>query len=567
AQQTEKGKQKTRITGYSEGAQSGWHYLTAFGGNISICFILFEGLCLQHDSLTQSYLINNLFFVSGLCTVLQVTFGIRLPILQGGTFSLIIPAMTLLNLPEMKCPDWSQNATLVKASSPEFTEVWQSRMRTLQGSIMVASLVQILVGFSGLIGFLMRFIGPLTIAPTVSIIGLSLYDTAGDKAGSHWGISAMTAVLIILFSQYLRSIPIPVPAYSKTKKLHRSNFFLFQKMPVLLGILLSWLICHLLTVSKILPSDNNQYGYEARTDVKGNVLSEASWFMIPYPGQWGMPSVSLAGVFGMIAGLICSMIESVGDYHSCARLSGACRPPKHAINRGIGIEGIGSLLAGAFGTGNGTTSFSENVAVLGITKVASRRVILMSGFFMILIGMLGKIGAIFSTIPTPVIGGMFMVMFGIIAAAGISSLQATDMYSSRNIFVFGFSLFSALVIPNWIMKNPEVLSTGMIKVDQVLQILFTTRMFIGGFFGCFLDNTIPGSKRERGLLDHEGDDEDLREKVYGLPFGLSSRLQSRPWVRYIPFCPSEDHSCPEKAEDTIMSQRRLSKHSIVDEML
>uniref|UniRef100_A0A672HMT7 Solute carrier family 23 member 2 n=1 Tax=Salarias fasciatus TaxID=181472 RepID=A0A672HMT7_SALFA len=546
------------------------HYLTAFGGNISICFILSEGLCLQHDSLTQSYLINNLFFVCGLCTVLQVAFGVRLPILQGGTFTLVTPVMALLNLPEWKCPAWSQNATLVNASSPEFTEMWQSRMRTLQGSIMVASIVQILVGFSGLIGFLMRFIGPLTIAPTVSLIGLSLYDTAGDKAGSHWGISAMTAVLIILFSQYLHSIPVPVPAYSKTKKLHRSKFFIFQNMPVLLGILLSWLVCYLLTIYNVLPSDNNRYGYEARTDMKGNVLSEASWFMLPYPGQWGMPSVSLAGVFGIIAGLICSMAESVGDYHSCARLSGACRPPKHAINRGIGIEGIGSLLAGAFGTGNGTTSFSENVAVLGITKVGSRRVILISGFIMILVGMLGKIGAIFSTIPTPVVGGLFMVMFGVITAAGISSLQATDMHSSRNIFVFGFSVFSALVIPNWIMKNPEVLNTGVKELDQVLQILFTTHMFIGGCFGCFLDNTIPGTKRERGLFVHE-DVEDMsniseREKVYNLPFGLSSCLQSRPWARYIPFCPSEDHSCPEKAEDNTTSQRRGSERSIVDEV-
>lgn len=63
------------------------------------------------------------------------------------------------------------------------------------------------------------------------------------------------------------------------------------------------------------------------------------------------------------------MIESVGDYHACARLSGAPPPPRHAINRGIGIEGIGCLLAGAWGTGNGTTSYSENVGALGITKV------------------------------------------------------------------------------------------------------------------------------------------------------------------------------------------------------
>lgn len=79
--------------------------------------------------------------------------------------------------------------------------------------------------------------------------------------------------------------------------------------------------------------------------------------------------MSLAGVVGILAGVISSMIESVGDYHACARLSGAPPPPKHAINRGIGIEGIGCLLAGAWGTGNGTTSYSENVGALGITKV------------------------------------------------------------------------------------------------------------------------------------------------------------------------------------------------------
>ncbi|GLD59646.1 solute carrier family 23 member 1-like protein [Lates japonicus] len=345
------------------------HYLTAFGGIISIPLILSEGLCLQHDSLTQSRLINTIFFVSGLCTLLQVTFGVRLPILQGGTFALVTPAMAMLSMPEWKCPAWTQNATLVNTSSPVFIEVWQSRMRMLQGSIMVASLLQILVGFSGLIGFLMRFIGPLTIAPTVSLIGLSLYESAGAKTGSHWGISAMTTVLIILFSQYLRRIPIPVPSYSKTKKLHTSKFYIFQIMPILLGIAVSWLVCYLLTIYDVLPSDPAQYGYLGRTDVKGNVVNDASWFTFPYPGQWGVPTVSLAGVFGIMAGIICSMAESVGDYHSCAKLSGAPPPPKHAISRGIGVEGLGSLLAGAFGTGNGTTSFSENVAALGITKV------------------------------------------------------------------------------------------------------------------------------------------------------------------------------------------------------
>lgn len=89
-------------------------------------------------------------------------------------------------------------------------------------------------------------------------------------------------------------------------------------------------------------------------------------------GQWGTPTVSAAGVFGMLAGVFASIIESVGDYYACARLSGAPPPPKHAINRGIGMEGIGCLLTGALGSGNGTTSYSENIGAIGITKVNKR---------------------------------------------------------------------------------------------------------------------------------------------------------------------------------------------------
>lgn len=61
----------------------------------------------------------------------------------------------------------------------------------LQGAIIVASCFQIFVGFSGLIGFLMRFIGPLTIAPTITLVALPLFDSAGDEAGQHWGIAFM----------------------------------------------------------------------------------------------------------------------------------------------------------------------------------------------------------------------------------------------------------------------------------------------------------------------------------------------------------------------------------------
>jgi len=71
----------------------------------------------------------------------------------------------------------------------------------------------------------------------------------------------------------------------------------------------------------------------------------------------------------MMAGVLASTMESIGDYYACARLSGAPPPPTHAINRGIAVEGVGCILAALWGSGNGTTSYSQNIAALGITRV------------------------------------------------------------------------------------------------------------------------------------------------------------------------------------------------------
>uniref|UniRef100_A0A663MTH0 Solute carrier family 23 member 1 n=2 Tax=Athene cunicularia TaxID=194338 RepID=A0A663MTH0_ATHCN len=513
------------------------------GGLVAIPLILSKELCLQHDLLTQSHLISTIFFVSGICTLLQVLFGVRLPIIQGGTFAFLTPTLAMLSLPKWKCPAWTQNATLVNATSPEFIEVWQTRMREVQGAIIVASCFQIFVGFSGLIGFLMRFIGPLTIAPTITLVALPLFDSAGDDAGQHWGIAFMTISFIVLFSQYLKDVPVLLPSYQRGKKCHLSPVYLFQIFPVLLGLSLSWLLCYVLTVTDVLPADPTAYGHLARTDTRGDVLSQAPWFRLPYPGQWGVPTVSLAGIFGILAGVISSMLESVGDYYACARLSGAPPPPKHAISRGIGVEGIGCLLAGAWGTGNGTTSYSENVGALGITKVGSRMVIIAGACAMLLSGIFGKVGAMLASIPTPVIGGMFLVMFGVITAVGISNLQYTDMNSSRNIFIFGFSIFAGLTVPNWASKNSTLLETGIIQLDQVIQVLLTTGMFVGGLLGFILDNTIPGTLEERGLLawkhSHKGeaDNSQLVSKVYDLPFGIGTKYCAVSWFQYLPACP------------------------------
>ena len=126
-------------------------------------------------------------------------------------------------------------------------------------------------------------------------------------------------------------------------------------------------------------------------------------------------------------------------------LTGAPKPPTHAVNRGIFIEGLGCVLAGIWGTGNGTTSYSENIGAMSVTNVGSRRVIQTAGILMVICALVGKVGAVFISIPEPIIGGVFCVVFAIVTAVGLSNLQGVDLNSSRNIFILGFSLFFSLV--------------------------------------------------------------------------------------------------------------------------
>ncbi|KAG7214413.1 hypothetical protein INR49_006370, partial [Caranx melampygus] len=201
------------------------HYILAFGGIIAIPLILAEPLCIKDNNVAKSQLISTIFFVSGLCTLLQTIIGIRLPILQGGTFSFITPTLAILALPKWQCPAPKAPTVLSmqlhngtsSLQMEDSDEVWMSRMREIQGAILVSSLLQIILGFSGLVGLVLRFIGPLAIAPTINLIGLSLFIEAGKKCGGHWGIAALTVCLILLFSQYLSKVDVPMIAYKDKK--------------------------------------------------------------------------------------------------------------------------------------------------------------------------------------------------------------------------------------------------------------------------------------------------------------------------------------------------------------
>ncbi|XP_039248296.2 solute carrier family 23 member 1-like [Styela clava] len=518
------------------------HYLTMLGSNIAVPLILAEGFCLQNNNLAKSEIISTIFFVGGIVTLLQTSIGVRLPIVQGAAFSFLAPTLALLSSPKWKC-----NANNLTENN---TDDWQAAMREVQGSIMVASSVQFIIGITGAIGFLMKYIGPLTVAPTVTLVGLSLFGASADSfAGKHWGIAVMTIGLIIIFSQHIRTVPLPFPYYARGKGMKVSWIKIFSLYPILLAICVVWGFCGILTATDVFPTNSTSYGYEARTDIRLGVLQEAAWFRVPYPGQWGLPTVSLSGVLGMISGVLASIIESIGDYYACARLCGISAPPKHALNRGILVEGVGCLFAGAWGSGSGTTSYSENIGAIGVTKVGSRRVVQTGACLMIILAVIGKFGALFTTIPDPIVGGMFCVMFGMIAAVGMSNLQFVDLNSTRNLLIMGFATFMGIAVPEWVKKNEELISTGIPELDQVFLVLLQTGMFVAGFLGFLLDNTIPGTKKERGLLtwNKVQDDEEQIDGIsmpvshYDLPFGNCGCMKNNRcnnFMKYIPICPA-----------------------------
>ncbi|XP_052721968.1 solute carrier family 23 member 1-like [Crassostrea angulata] len=531
------------------------HYLTAFGSTLTVPLVLQSAMCIGDDRVGLSEIISTSFFVSGISTLLQTTLGVRLPIIQGPTFSFLTPTFTILALKKWECPynlaakgEWNVTSDpLPDPGSPEHQQMWQMRMREIQGAIMVSSLFEIVIGFSGVIGLFLHFIGPLVIVPTISLIGLSLFKEAADLASKQWYIAVMTMVLIAIYSQYLKNVKIPVCRVTRRDGCSMYKLPFFKLFPILLALISAWVICGILTAAGAFP-EQGKWGSDARTDTKVDVLEKALWFRFPYPGQWGLPTVSVSAVFGMLAGVLASIIESVGDYYACAKLAGAPPPPVHAINRGIGMEGIGCLLAGAWGSGNGMTSYSENIGAIGITRVGSRRVVQMGGLIMIIMGCLGKFGALFVTIPDPVIGGLFMVVFGMVVAVGLSNLQFVDLSSSRNIFIIGTSIFFGLSFPNWMKTHPGYIDTGSDIVDQLLSVLLGTSMFVGGLTGFFLDNTIPGTLEERGILrwrqktDTVTTSKERNDSVYDLPC-IQKYLNKLTITQYLPFCPNFQPCC------------------------
>ncbi|EXC27253.1 Nucleobase-ascorbate transporter 1 [Morus notabilis] len=474
----------------------------------------------------KARVIQTLLFVAGINTLLQALFGTRLPAVVGGSFAYVIPIAYIVG-----------DSSLQRISDPH--ERFVQTMRAIQGALIVASSIQIILGYSQVWGLFSRFFSPLGMAPVVGLVGLGLFQRGFPALGNCVEIGIPMLLLVIGVSQ--KCLLSHSNDFAKMQYLKHVRPFrdvpIFERFPVLICVSIVWIYSLILTASGAYRDKPNRTQISCRTD-RANLISTAPWFKFPYPLQWGPPTFSAGHSFAMMSAVLVSMVESTGAYKAASRLAIATPPPAYVLSRGIGWQGllwnlgIGVLLDGLFGTGTGSTVSVENVGLLGLTRVGSRRVVQISAGFMIFFSTLGKFGAVFASIPFPIFAALYCVLFGLVASVGLSFLQFTNMNSMRNLIITGLSLFLGISIPQffneyWTPSHHGLVRTNAGWFNAFLNTIFSSPATVGLIVAVFLDNTleVEKSKKDRGMpwwvkfRTFRGDNRN--EEFYTLPFNLN----------------------------------------------
>jgi len=471
------------------------HVLTMFGSTVAIPLLFGPAMGMSLEQI--GLLISSVMLCSGVATLIQATFGSRLPIIQGVSFSFIAAFFGII--------------TTVGERGGSAAEM----MQYIAGAVMAGALFEMVIGFSGMMGWVRKILSPVVVGPVIMLIGLALFQHGAPKAGTDWAISGLTIVFIISFSLVLS----------------KSNRW-FQLFPILTALVLVVALCWGLSVTGVFTEDHPSYVNLEAAKSTGWVRYQPSEIFFP----WGWPKWEVGFVVAVLAGYLASMIESFGDYHACSHMAGGGDPTPEQVSRGIGCEGIGCFLTGVLG-GFSSTSYSENVGLIGLTKVGSRYVVQIGAVFLIALGFLGKFGALAAAIPGPVVGGLYCVMFGLISGVGVQQFAKCNLHSDRNLLIGGFALFMGLSLPAYFssftteenliagktvaMYQPTVeglLASLPAGLRSIVVSIGSTGMAVAAILGIVLDNLVPGTREERGLSDAgpgilvpEGGDVDIND--------------------------------------------------------
>ncbi|KAJ3674360.1 hypothetical protein LUZ60_004976 [Juncus effusus] len=457
------------------------HYVIMLGSIVMISSILVPQMGGNHGD--KARVIQTFLFMSGINTLFQTFLGSRLPTVMNASFAFIIPVSSIIS-------DYSNRTYL-----NDHTRFLHT-MRAIQGALIVSSCLSMVLGFSKAWYYLAKKLTPVTIVPIVCVVGIGLLEWGFPQVGKCVEIGLPMLILFVVVQQYFKSYA-PEIAH---------NFI--ERYSLLLCIFIIWTFAAILTAAGAYNHASLKGQLHCRTD-KSFLISSAPWIRIPYPFQWGTPIFNASHSFGMMGAVLVASIESTGAHFAAARLSGATPPPCRVLSRSVGLQGVGMFIEGIFGAAVGSTASVENVGLVGLTRVGSRRVIQVSTGFMFFFSIFGKFGAFFASIPVPIFAATFCFLFGIVAAVGISFTQFINNNSMRNMYIIGLSLFLGVSIPQYFTEyrasasgmGPARSNAGWF--NDILNTLFSSAPTVALIVGTVIDNTLEvhntSVDRDRGL--------------------------------------------------------------------
>lgn len=469
------------------------HVLVMYAGAIAVPLIV--GRALKLDPADVAYLISADLFVCGIATLIQSLgatqwFGIRLPVMMGVTFAAVGPMVAMAN----------QTSGAAGAQA-------------IFGAIIAAGAISMIIAPA--VSRMLRFFPPVVTGTIILVIGVSLMriginwifgnpvgPTAPmivDPAHADWlkaATEAATAAGLPEVPAKIAAAPsVPNPAYAPLGNIAVSAAVLVSIL--LIAKFARGFIANISVLMGIIIGAVIAVATGAMTFAK---VGEAAWFGLITPFHFGMPTFDPVMILTMTLVMIVVMIESTGMFLALGDMTGR-RVSQPMLSAGLRTDGLGTLIGGIFNTFP-YTSFSQNVGLVGVTGIRSRFVCVAGGVILIVLGLVPKMGALVESIPTMVLGGAGLVMFGMVAATGIRILAGVNFTANRNnLFVVAVSLgmgMIPLVAPNfkqWMPHGLHPLIESGILLASISAVLLN--LFFNGASG-----TQDEAKSAASLADH-----------------------------------------------------------------
>ena len=428
------------------------HVLVMYAGAIAVPLIIGRALKLEPEQV--AFLISADLFVCGLVTIIQSFgatqwFGIKLPVMMGVTFAAVGPMVAMAN------------------ANPG-----TDGARLIFGAIIGAGIVGVVI--APIVSRMLRFFPPVVTGTIIVVIGASLMriginwifgnpvgPTAPrlvDPAHAEWLAKAKElaasagSTLPPVPEKFAAAATLQNVAYAPINHIAVSAVVLVSilliarfgrgfvaNIAVLLGIVIGGVLAASLGMMHF------------------DKVAGAGWFALVTPFRFGMPIFDPILIVTMTLVMIVVMIESTGMFLALGDMTGR-KVDQPMLSAGLRTDGLGTIIGGVFNTFP-YTSFSQNVGLVGVTGVKSRFVCVAGGIILIVLGLVPKMGALVEALPTFVLGGAGLVMFGMVAATGIRILAQVDFKTNRNnLFVVAVSIgfgMIPLVAPDFKMWLPH----------------------------------------------------------------------------------------------------------------